>query len=637
MTTKHVRLFVSSLLLTAACDGGPDALSGVEDERIDAGASELGIELELATETHIGWTSDGRAAAVRSPDHGALFAHDEGADAVQEALEGWLSRHADELGHASASPGEVLTELELDQRMVIPASSPEGRELVVHRFVQRYRGHRIAGPGATIAVTSVEGAAISVVGALVDARRELEGLDAPSSREAAALAAEASAPGTELVELELVAVPERNQLAWRAKVADPAVQASEVLMLASETGELLSRRETSAHSAFDHAPVRVMAQALTDDPQTTAIAPMGWLPGSTWDGSWNPSTGWLVRMGDDRSVLIDLEQDNSTVTVPKVAQFWWGMGAINSFFTANPGTNPMRFDSQNMFHKLSLALDEIDAEMSSFGWEHEPGSGISVFTPAHLSLVANTDIGGSPDLCQGALGRFNRCTLWGSDIQHPYDNEPVSCIYDCDGKPTTLMHELGHYIDQHNEFGLMGADINSNSCIHDTTDEAAALVETLADIVALDLLRRVYPLDYTLANTATPCTFEALGQGTFKIHDASCLNFKNATLGDFDVDRPSQTNNSQCSTTAARRMPSVNQAIWSWVNRKSCSTSAPYTCWTSLGGQDLLLPGIMYALSLSNAQSYETFFENIETYIWAQNGPLLAANFRTHLESYDIL
>lgn len=643
MTTKHAKFLVSSLLLTA-CDTGPEnVLVAAEalDSTEELGQTAVELDAPLGPDAHIGWTSDGRAAAVMNRDHKPLFVHAPGAEAAREALEGWLRGHADELGHAPADASERLTELELEQSIEVPTRA--GRKLVVHRFVQRYRGHRIAGPGETLAVTSIDGAAISVMGALVDSRHELDGQAALMTRESAAAELERLAPETDLLELEFVAVPERGQMAWRGLVESRSESslshggAREWLILSSDGDHLLERRAATAQSPFNHQPVHVVAQALTNDPQTSTLASSGWLPGSTWNGSWNFNTGWQLRMGDERALVLDLEFDNSSASVPLTPQYTWGMGGLYSLFPATPDTNPVLFNTQNLFHKLTLALDEIDAEKSIFGWAHAPGSPFGVFDPEPLHLLTNIDRPGSPDLCNGALGKFTRCTIGGPGLQLPYDNEEISCIYDCDQNPMTLMHELGHYIDQHSTYGLMGSVVNSGTCIHDTTDEAPALAETLSDITALALVRRLYPVGYTLSNTATPCTFAALGQGTSKIHDSSCMGFKHPGLGNFDVDRPSPSLIQSCTVSAGYRMPSVNQAMWAWLNRKVCNGTWPYTCSPSLGGEDLILPGIMYALSLSNAQSYKTFFENLETFIWANDGQAVADSFRAAMATYNIL
>jgi hypothetical protein len=311
-------------------------------------------------------------------------------------------------------------------------------------------------------------------------------------------------------------------------------------------------------------------------------------------------------------------------------------------FVATPASDANQFRTQNHYHKMRTALSELDARQSGFGWDHHPSSSLSLFTPAPLNLLTNVDSTpsiGESNRCNGALGVYNDCKLSGSGLQHPYAGQWTSCIYLCQNNVGTLLHELGHHVDNHATYGIMGSSIASNSCMPDTTDEAIPLRETIGDMTAIYLARKLYTsLPYNFSTATYPCTFRSIGQGTFEVHDPSCLGGKYSTIGDFDADRPAYSATQACTTSSGYRMRSVNQAVWAWVNRRFCDDQYPFSCVTTIGGDSrMFMRGMIYAMTLSNAQSYQTFFENIETYIWVALGQAEADNFRYMMSIYGIL
>ncbi|WP_224241797.1 hypothetical protein [Hyalangium gracile] len=617
----------------------------LDDSSLRAADEQLVAVLQLATNANLQlrWTSDGRAAAVFHRDRSPLFVFEN--DDPRGRLISWARSNARLLGFTppDGSTGDTLfSELEFQRRIEAIAPVAPSPGLVVHRYAQRYRGYRVLGPDESVAVSSDgSGGVLSIVGTFVDNRRELAGLRNPISREVAERTVLASVGGDSVLEkLELVAVPERGTMAWAAELSGST--GALLVLLAADTGALIERRELAAESAFDHVPVaQVRGTAMTDDPMTTAEAIYPWLPGSTWTGSYNPLTGWKLRLGDDRALVYDLHQENNLLpTVHLANQFLPGTQVPGSFFTATAASDVFQFNTQNMYQKARTALMHLDALHQPFGWDHAPTSPFGLFTPGPLNLVTNIDTSpeaGELDMCDGALGRFQQCQVQGAAIQPAHPGVTTSCIYACVSRSGVLFHELGHYVDQHATHGVMGSSVLSGKCMPDTTDEAIPLRETLSDVTALYLGRKLYTdLPYDFSTTSTSCTFASLGQGSSRVHDPGCIT-SDAQIGQFDNDRPSTNPNGACGTSAGYRMTSVNQAVWSWLNGRLCSTQAPYGCTPFRRNPDDFMSGMIYAMGQSNAQSYQTFFENIETYIWVQRGSAAANVFHSIMASHGIV
>ena len=546
-------------------------------------------------------------------DHAPLF-HFRGNDPI-DALHAWAAAHAAALGLAPVDGRRAPTRLTLE-RTIDPAAG-----MKVHRYAQTYRGYRIVGSGETVAVTSLEsGAVLSVVGALIDDRVDLAGVDAPLSRAVARAIVEAETGGIAPDELELVALPERETLAWLAELGG---EHSRRLILSAVDGTIIVDRDRSAADAFDHAPLAaVRTYEMSDNPATTALAAYP-SQGSTWDGSFNPYYGFLVRMGDDRLQIYDMERDNDALPTIYFAQqyfitgtpyLWYG---LNSRFLATPNSEclsvpdaepvPQGTDGPRAPRQRAVHL-RLGATTAACRWASS--------IPAPLNLLTNVDSSpeaGETDRCDGALAVYNVCEINGNELQTPYPGDWTSCVYLCSNGVGTLLHELGHHVDNHATYGIMGSSVVSDSCLPDTTDEALSLRETIGDMTALYLARKLYPgLAYNFSTANPRCSFASFGQGSFPPHDPSCLR-RGDSIGSFEDDRPGYSATSSCNPSAGYRMHSVNQAVWAWLFQRYCDETYPFQCVVPFGTFDVdaFMRGMIYALGLSNAQSYETFFENV--------------------------
>jgi hypothetical protein len=281
----------------------------------------------------------------------------------------------------------------------------------------------------------------------------------------------------------------------------------------------------------------------------------------------------------------------------------------------------------------------LDARQSTFGWDHHAGSPLGVFDKAPLNVLVNVDGtpgNGEADFCGGALAKYNACILDGANMQSPYPDDWTGCAYMCTSNVGALVHEIGHHVDQHLTYGIMGSSVATGTCVPGTTDEAIPLRETIGDIVTLWSIKKMYPtLPYTFSTTSSPCSFNSIGRGTFAPHDPSCLS-QNSQLGWFDG--PSASNSHECNYSYGYRLMPVVEGVWAWLFRQFCDVEYPFSCVTTFGGSvNEFMNGVMYALGLSNAQSYETFFENIETHLWVSMGQSEADNFRFMMSKYGLL
>jgi hypothetical protein len=352
-------------------------------------------------------------------------------------------------------------------------------------------------------------------------------------------------------------------------------------------------------------------------------------------------------MGDDRAMVLDWEDVNNGLPTNYLStQYYpgpmpWQFGPLKSSFTATTVTDANQFHTQNLYQKMRAALVHLDARQSTLGWDHAPGTPFGLFTPAPVSLFTNVDgspEGMEPDTCGTGSAMYDACTYLDNYFQPPYVNEEMSCIYMCTDYVGHLLHELGHHVDMHAEYGIMGSQGGFDSCIQDTTDESIPLRETIGDMTALYLTKKLYPsLTYTFSTANNSCTFGSIYMGSFAVHDPTCVDAV-SDLGDFDVDRPSEDLDTACDYNDGYRIKAVNQAVWAWLNRRSCSMTAPFSCVAFLGGNSNdFMSAMVYSLAVSNAQSYESFFEAIELYYEYMVSGTEADNFRFIMAKYGIL
>jgi hypothetical protein len=429
----------------------------------------------------------------------------------------------------------------------------------------------------------------------------------------------------EVKEVKLVAVPARLSMGCRGEVEVDG-QTSAIITVSAVDGAEFGYDDNQINDAFDHHPIGIVAYEMEDNPETTVPQSFWGLPGSSFGKPFNPPPGnQFLRLGDDRAAVYDFQEDNNSA--PKI---WTTLKFYPFFNFALPYSifieqdkNSYAFKSQNIYHKLRSALGVIDPLKPLTGWDHHPNAPFSSSDKAPLSVFTNVDSspeGNENNSCNGAPGKFWSYKFgneW-KPTEHPYisGNYKTAVIGLCKQDESVLFHELGHYYDSHTTYGVMGDGLVSGTCNWDTPDESIALKETVADMTALYIYRKLYQtLSYDFSSSHTACEFTDLGIRTFRIHCALCTINDNF-IGNFQEDRPLFDTNDPCQVSMGYNQPGIIQAFWEFINGKLCDPQAPYNCVPTGVDADLGMKAMLYALSLSNLQSYKQFFENMGVYIF---------------------
>ncbi len=605
------------------------------------------IQAQTAPAPRLFLNSDGSVHGVLAPEGGALFTP--GGD-VLASFKQWVRSQTSLLRLAPMSDDSPLIGIARERETVT-----SGGPILLHPFVQTYRGYPVVGPAERIRLLAdSQGRVLTYAGTVVDAGVEYAGLDRRIGESAAAsaiLAAwEAANPSGQpgVGETLLVAVPERRTLGYRGEILSDEQVVGAVTVSAVD-GAVLGIDNLRHESAFVHKPVNVLAYQMVNNPATTAVTSFFNQPGSTFGAGClpaPPSIGCTLRMGNERAAVYDFEQSNNTApTIWTTIEFQphpnqlipWG------WFSENNDTT-FRFKTQNVFQKMAAALAVGDAAKGGAGWDHHPNAPFGLFTAPPVSVFTNIDSspeGNEPDTCDGALGWASFLTFnntW-APVEHPFISNTFSsaAIALCSQDESVLFHELGHYYDMHSTFNALGTGLASNTCHWDTTDESLPLRETVADLTALYFSRKLYPaMPFDVSTTPTPCSFSSLGRGTSAIHGGACTPAVNG-VGNFQVDRPSASNINACNYNNGYRIRSIQQATWEYLWGKNCATTSPFRCSSVTADPDSFMTALLLAESVSNFQSYEQFFEMMTLALWVEEGLPTADRFRDIFSHHNII
>lgn len=635
-TVSTITLLGLSLLLGASAIGlrqrGVNAVAAAQE-------TAKSTDLRQDARARLRFTPDGALHGISFADErGMLFQVEDGD--VTGALRRWIKSQTKLLRLAPITDESVLDELRPGARAPVRFGN-----LLVQRFEQTYRGHRVVGAQETINLTmTTDGRVVGLAGAVLDAQVAYDGLEQRIDEAAArrVLLAAFGAQGKTKADsptvgaVELVAVPARQSMGYRGEIL-VAEQVAATVIISAVDGAVFGFQDNRHYNAFNHRPIRAVAYEMDDDPGTLNKTTFDGLPGSTFGAcNPNPQAGscWL-RMGDDRAAVYDFKLDNSAPpTIWLTPQFQpGGGGALFSIFTANTDSS-YQFQTQNVFQKAAAALAAIDPLKSAQGWDHHPSAPFGLFTKAPLSIFTNVDSSpeaGESDTCDGNLGWLAPYTFtdqW-DQAEHPYvaNDYQTAAIALCSQNEYVVFHELGHYYDLHTAYGAMGTGLVSNNCTWDTPDEAAALAETIADMTAVYLYNKIYPgILYQIPSTSTPCSFQSFGvHGT--VHSWNCTA-NDGQIRDFQAERPSASATQPCNVSAGYNQGAIMQAFWEYTSGRSCATEVPYNCSQLFYSPDRGMEAMLYAESLSNLQSYGQFFEHMGTYLLFTYG---AAHYNHYL------
>jgi hypothetical protein len=642
-TRNHRKLFPAALLCLSLVAG----LTPVRfpQQRVSANAKPAAIvaNLQESPNARIHSTSAGTLNGVNVvQENGAIFLVEDG-DALA-SFKRWVMNNTALLKLDPIQEASVLDELQLSAR---PPARFEN--LTVYRFEQTYRGHKVVGTEATINLTVTDdGRAVALTGTVLDPRVNYSGVSKRMSEDKAGSAlltgfrSRKAAANATVKETELVAVPARRSMAYRSEImVNDRTEAT--VVVSAVNGAVFGLEDSKHKSPFDHYPVQAIAHEMDDNPATSNKVLFGGLPGSIYQGCLPPFNGGCkLRMGDDRAAVYDFRRNhNAAPTIWTTTQFLpfvnpptpWGHFLANSEAAGNAGD---QFRTQNTFQKVSAALAVVDPLKSTQGWDHDPNAPFGVFTKAPLSVFTNVQSSFCDDN-PGCTDAYTFTNQW-NQVEHPYvsNNYKTAMIALTTANESLIFHELGHYYDLHTDYGFLGKGLVTNNCVQDTPDESEALAETIADMTALYLYKKLYTgLPYTASTASTPCVLQDLGVPGV-IHHNTCIN--NASqIRNFQNERPTASNSQPCNKSAGYNQGAIMQAFWEYLSGKSCDENAPYNCQTSFYSADRGMRAILYAESLSNLQSYEQFFENMGTYLLTTYGAAHYNHFHEIMQHHGIL
>lgn len=425
----------------------------------------------------------------------------------------FITQHTNSLGLAS---GLTAEDLGLTPG---PLFRADAGNLTLYRFTQTYRGFPVFGPDRLVTFVANNRGVVAMRGAILDARVAYLHVESQASKALAQSSALthasqlANIPTTELrgVDTFLVAVPRTRMIGWATTVMRAQLRIATVVVEAdpdlTSLLPLLHFSRGEAEGLADTAQVTVRTEDL--DSEITVGDPFTGDGIETadvdalFDGS--PLLGSVTddnkqfRLGTERVVLYDAsmaETSHDLEALPVVS-------ADAPVFMASPGTSAFR--SQSQFSLFSNSFARVDGLMTG-KWESLlPLHGSqSVVPPAEFAprVIVFTDTPAEV-ACTGKPACVNELSLLDSppalipdEYKQPIDAQPfevlaLAYLRDSHGLALTL-HEFGHVVDLFAQPGTIGRDAEctgqadcTESCVEDSTDEAAPLTETFASLMAV--------------------------------------------------------------------------------------------------------------------------------------------------------
>lgn len=631
----------------------------------------------------------------------------DGDAAIESSFEAWIAGHEAELGlEAGLEPSDLELERAPDFR------SSMGR-LQLFRFMQKYRGFPVLAPDGTVTVVYGPQGAISISGAIVDGRESFANEDAQAS-EAEAVRSMlwharqqlgGAADDLEVVHVRRMALPAARAVGWVGFVqrrggtplarvvvdADPSLTGP-VLPL-WDYRELAASGLTNTQAIEVHTldPAGVPdVLAYSDEDTLTTGAP---LLGSVDDVS------LALQLATERVVVLDLQGESED----DVATFGTRVTSPSGAFLEVEGA---ALAAQVAYHSMQSWYDFVDERMTdpAFGakrWDsassfYTNGGIVSdalagTYAPRMLAFV-----NASPDDCTvtgvacarptGYLSTSAPVMAFPELLHIPAGaTQPEAMgLVKLPGvgiEPVTFAHELGHVIDL-----FVGAGITQDlvpicagtctlECIEDTTDEAPPLSESIAQLLALTLLRQSFEgvtfdycsiVDLVSRNGTKPwtpgsCIPEGEDISVLErpgacakpaeycdkpeepgIHRQCCFDDEDLTdctiiipdecevgvmgssggLGTGTA-RPAPTG--LCATNPGYRTNSLYQAYWQLLNGQRCEPTPPFGCvsieWApGVSPLDAATDALLYAMRV-NALTFEQLADAMATYVSCNYGP----------------
>ncbi|HEY0132675.1 MAG TPA: hypothetical protein VGB85_01310, partial [Nannocystis sp.] len=491
------------------------------------------------------------------------------------------------------------------------------------------------------------------------------------------------------------AVAEVRALAWELAVAQVG-HSRGTLLLRADSGAMLAFSPDAHYSPDDEVAVKLRARTFAsdilayNDPDQQFVADIdaapvtgGPLLGSTYtpaaceeDPNALPACG-QTRLGNREIVVLDADHQNfygDKTSHPRI-----GASPTGQFLATPPATgdddSPMRDDAalQDFFYRLQATYSLIDGFHAGH-WDHRDDK-MSSF-PAQkykprVVLAHNTDV-----LLTCGISQPGCTKMYFPNIVDPmmlvpiYDEHPeadlpphvwaesdihaepmgfIGTAVDGFTSPDLVFHEFGHVVDLFTMPGFIRSGIGSGctkemqgggkcvaSCVLDSTDEAEALAETVADMIDLFSVGQLYTtVEYGRCEAISAMT------GVFgPVHDPACVKGPEDIKSFLDQrpDEPGMVEvdgvwlpTGKCVKSPGYRQSGILQAWWEWTHARDCLPGEPFACEEFKDESEGARSGIealLFAMSQTNATYYRKLFTDMEVYLACTEGPAEASRFR---------
>lgn len=545
-------------------------------------------------------------------------------DAVLRAFRDYATAHPDKV-----TAGADL-DAETDQIGTGPATFRNGSIALVH-LAQSYRDIPVHGDRARISfVLRDETQVLRIFGGLIDQSEDYDGLTGQLSAGEARQSIEEhwindSPGGTfDVGPIRLVALPDRQQVAFAGEISSPLFTSSRTIeatvLINAASGDLIAIEDRPAEA-------RVLATRTDDDPRDMDLVFYDDQPtrilGNSIDFSDHPDidcnpAGWRpVRMGDDTRLAVVSFDGLSGSTMSHFIAPQCATGGQTADFTGGGAPGPVddlneQQYAQDIFVKTRVAMSFIDplmGEMVSHGashpysWDHPPSTPDMIHRGPALDVVNASAawFDSSPGI--NKLAELSEADTDALDLPLPHPlvihcRNGSGAQVDCDapdaGPPLqfmsligvrapppfqsrTLYHEIGHYYDRFNAYGISGDN-----------------GEIIAQLFALYLHRRVYDLDYRLTeNPSVECSLSTLvSHSAGTVVHPQCITDSDQISTEIEFEGP-------------YTVRSFTQAYWSLLNAVSCTAAGGVLSCDEAGSvppeyADRWMEALLFALQVGN-------------------------------------
>ncbi|MCX4241231.1 hypothetical protein [Paraliomyxa miuraensis] len=585
---------------------------------------------------------------------------------IHALFEQFVVEHPEDLGLAAGVSPEDL------DLVPAPAFRAPAGKLEVLRFEQKYRGIPVYGPDGTVRVTLGPRGAIAFDGAIVDGRQDWanveehasEGLARRSILSHAVERSGLSVGELELASLRLVAVPRVQRVGWMGTVRSGLSPVTTIVVDADPEASvplpILHAEHIEAAGLADEVDVSVLAEDPASDvfgspDQTASLAQL--FDASPLRGS---TRGGEVIVGTERVVGYDLSSAMSFMginTVPPLA-------SVTTNFDAAPGT--IAYDVQNDYVRVQSYYAFVDQYMAGV-WESlnvVPSIPPGQFEPRVMLWVQP-----GFDLCPMQSYCANYVSLEGlptesiaDEYEQPFggptlENGSRIAIEFPGASAHVLAHEFGHIVDLFAAPYFVGAGLGCTgapgcmpSCQPDTSEEAPALREAVAQVFTIAATSELFPM--ATFDDCDPLPAISLGADGAPHNDACrpggepyshFLDPASCAVGahcDHDFAAQVDPPTGLCAQSRGYRVDSLHQAFWEIFHGERCAATPPYVCTPmnlppGLSASDAFMPAFLYALRI-DANSVRQFIDAFATHVSCNLGAVVYQEVNEVLCHHDL-